>query len=94
MHLAFGLLKLRTMAFGNRLTLKLPEDINVSMETYDKLNEIHVPEDFSTDLYIWTKLTYHLDDYEAYEIIIGGQLCFPAYGCFDLSDIGSFCCPF
>ncbi|XP_055700996.1 uncharacterized protein LOC129800551 [Phlebotomus papatasi] len=75
--------------------LDLPQDINLSTETYNFLRAIMTPDDFSTDLLDWTEDTFALTDDDIHEMVVRSSVCqSDGQQCITPGDIGSVCCPF
>ncbi|XP_059613164.1 uncharacterized protein LOC132259515 [Phlebotomus argentipes] len=75
--------------------LELPQDINLSSETYQTLRAISTPEDFSMDLLDWTEGSFTLSDDEIHQMVVKNSVCrFEGRQCITPGDVGQACCPF
>ncbi|XP_055686988.1 uncharacterized protein LOC129792195 [Lutzomyia longipalpis] len=75
--------------------LDLPQDINLSQETYYHLKSINTPQDFSTELLDWTEDSFDLSDDEIHEMVVKNSICRTnGQQCITPGDVGQACCPF
>jgi hypothetical protein len=56
--------------------------------------EVEQPENFTTNLFLWVKDNFDINDDEVYQFVTYGQICFPSGKCVDPDDVGAICCPF
>ncbi|XP_015114542.1 uncharacterized protein LOC107039450 [Diachasma alloeum] len=74
--------------------IRFPDALGISEELVDKFQKLPVPENFTTNLYVWVKSQFKLSQSDLRQLIVYRQVCLDNGSCIELDDIGGLCCPF
>ncbi|XP_011310944.1 uncharacterized protein [Fopius arisanus] len=74
--------------------IRFPDALGISEELVDKFQKLAVPENFTTNLYVWVKSRFNFTQTDLRQLIVYRQVCLDNGNCIELDDIGGLCCPF
>ncbi|XP_046401157.1 uncharacterized protein LOC124167281 [Ischnura elegans] len=75
-------------------SLKIPQDLSISQELYEKYKHVDTPPMFRRNLVTWVMNKFHLTPQEVLTLCLKSVICLPDGTCFNTGDTGDLCCPF
>ncbi|XP_043287998.1 uncharacterized protein [Venturia canescens] len=73
---------------------RFPDSLGISEEHIEKFQQLIYPDDFTSNLYVWIRARYNLNEVKMRTLILQRMVCLENGNCIDIDDVGGLCCPF